>query len=68
MLADPRIKEAFEILASWDDTWTDANDDGLYDHPGLSIFNAWWDIALRNTFEDEFGNTGALRKQCGRAL
>jgi len=55
MKADPRIPVAFEILASWDDTWTDANDDGLYDHPGLSLFNAWWDIALRNTFEDEFG-------------
>jgi penicillin amidase len=55
MNADPRIPIAFEILASWDDTWSDANDDGVYDHPGLSIFNAWWDIALNNTFEDEFG-------------
>ena len=55
MKADPRIPIAFEILASWDDTWSDANDDGVYDHPGLSIFNAWWDIALKNTFEDEFG-------------
>jgi penicillin amidase len=55
MKADPRIPIAFEILASWDDTWSDANDDGVYDHPGLSIFNAWWDIALNNTFEDEFG-------------
>jgi penicillin amidase len=55
MNADPRIPIAFEILASWDDTWSDANDDGVYDHPGLSIFNAWWDIALKNTFEDEFG-------------
>jgi penicillin amidase len=55
MKADPRIPDAFEILASWDGTWSDANDDGLYDHPGLSIFNTWWDIALKNTFEDELG-------------
>jgi len=55
MNADPRISDAFELLASWDDTWSDANDDGLYDHPGLSIFNAWWDLVLKNTFEDELG-------------
>ena len=60
---------AFELLASWDDTWSDANDDGLYDDPGLSIFNAWWDIALKNTFEDEFGEYwGAVREQRGRSF
>jgi penicillin amidase len=55
MNADPRIPIAYELLASWDNAWSDANDDGVYDQPGLSIFNAWWDIALKNTFEDEFG-------------
>jgi len=55
MKADPRIPIAYELLASWDNTWSDANDDGLYDDPGLSLFNAWWDIALKNTFEDELG-------------
>jgi penicillin G amidase len=55
MNADPRIPIAYELLSSWDNTWSDANDDGLYDDPGLSLFNAWWDIALKNTFEDEFG-------------
>jgi penicillin G amidase len=52
---DPRVGKALEILASWDDRWSDQNRDGLYDHPGLTIFNAWWDIALKNTFEDELG-------------
>jgi penicillin amidase len=56
MKADPRIPDAFDILVSWDNTWSDENDDGLYDDPGLSIFNAWWDIALKRTFEDEFGD------------
>jgi penicillin amidase len=66
MSADPRIPEALEILASWDDTWADANDDGLYDHPGLSLFNAWWDLALKNTFEDELGEYwGALESSVG---
>jgi penicillin amidase len=52
---DPRIPRAIELLASWDDRWSDQNNDGLYDHPGLTIFNAWWDIVLKNTFEDELG-------------
>jgi penicillin amidase len=69
MNADPRIPIAYELLASWDNTWSDANDDGLYDDPGLSLFNAWWDIALKNTFEDEFGEYwGGFGKQCGRAF
>jgi penicillin amidase len=53
--ADPRILKAIELLTSWDDRWSDQNNDGLYDHPGLTIFNAWWDIALKNTFEGELG-------------
>jgi penicillin G amidase len=52
---DPKVEKALEILASWDDRWADQNRDGFYDHPGLTIFNAWWDIALKNTFEDELG-------------
>lgn len=55
MKADPRIPDALKILSSWNDTWSDANDDGLYNHPGLSIFNSWWDIVLKNTFENELG-------------
>jgi penicillin G amidase len=53
---DPRVEKALELLASWDDRWSDQNNDGFYDHPGLTIFNAWWDIALKNTFEDELGD------------
>ena len=52
---DPRIPKAIEVLASWDDRWSDQNNDGVYDHPGLTIFNAWWDIVLKNTFENELG-------------
>jgi penicillin amidase len=53
--ADPRVPKAIELLASWDDRWSDQNNDGLYNHPGLTIFNAWWDIVLKNTFENELG-------------
>lgn len=52
---DPRVPKAIELLVSWDDRWSDQNSDGLYDHPGLTIFNAWWNIVLKNTFEDELG-------------
>ena len=54
--SDPRIGKALEMLASWDDRWSDQNNDGFYDHPGLTIFNSWWDIVLKNTFEDELGD------------
>ena len=54
--SDPRIEKALELLAAWDNRWSDQNNDGFYDHPGLTIFNAWWDIALKNTFEDELGD------------
>ncbi len=53
---DPKIEKALGLLAAWDDRWTDQNNDGFYDHPGLTIFNAWWDLALKNTFEDELGD------------
>ena len=54
--SDTRIPKAAEFLASWDDRWSDRNNDDFYDHPGLTLFNAWWDIALKNTFEDELGD------------
>ncbi|NWG03775.1 MAG: penicillin acylase family protein [Syntrophaceae bacterium] len=54
--SDSRIEKALEILKAWDDRWSDQNNDGFYDHPGLTIFNAWWDIVLKNTFEDELGD------------
>jgi penicillin amidase len=57
---DPRIEKALEILGAWDDRWSDQNNDGFYDHPGLTIFNAWWDIVLKNTFEDELGDYWAF--------
>jgi penicillin amidase len=53
--SDPRIPEAIRFLASWDDRWSHRDNDGFYDSPGLTIFNAWWDIALKNTFEAELG-------------
>lgn len=52
---DPKVEKALEILTSWDDRWSDRNRDGFYDHPGLTIFNAWWDIVLKNTFENALG-------------
>jgi len=54
--SDPRIVKALEILSSWDDRWSNQKNDGYYDHPGLTIFNCWWDIALKNTFGDELGD------------
>jgi penicillin amidase len=54
--SDSRMGRALEMLASWDNKWSDQDNDGFYDHSGLTIFNSWWDIALKNTFEDELGD------------
>jgi len=54
--SDSRMGKALEMLASWDNKWSDQDNDGFYDHSGLTIFNSWWDIALKNTFEDELGD------------
>jgi penicillin amidase len=51
----PQLKNALEYLTSWEDVWVDRDGDGRYDHPGLTIFNAWWDLVLKNTFQDELG-------------
>lgn len=64
--SDPRVPKAIDLLVSWNDRWSDQNNDGLYDDPGLTIFNAWWDIVLKNTFEDELGQYwGSMESSTG---
>jgi penicillin amidase len=62
---DPRVPKAIDFLVSWDNRWSDQDSDGFYDHPGLTIFNAWWDIVLKNTFEDELGEYWAAIERSG---
>jgi penicillin amidase len=53
---DPDLKEAKRFLMEWDDRWRDNDNNGFYDSPGLIIFQNWWGKALKNTFQDEFGD------------
>jgi penicillin amidase len=38
---DPQLREARDLLASWDHRRTDSDGDGRYDSPGLVIYDAW---------------------------
>ena len=53
---DVRLKEAKDLLVAWDDHWSDKDNNGFYDAPGLVIFQAWWEKVIKNTFQDEFGD------------
>lgn len=53
---DSRLIEAVSLLEAWNGQRIDADGDGLYDHPGQTIFEAWLPIMLEKTFKDEFGD------------
>jgi penicillin amidase len=50
--ADPRLAEVVANLSAWNLMQVDANDDGFYDDPNGTIFNAWW-FALSSGVFDE---------------
>jgi len=52
---DSRIKKAKSYVKSWNGYREDLDGDGYYDSVGLTIFDAWMNRALQNTFEDELG-------------
>ncbi len=49
----PLTRNAYEILASWDNTRTDFDSDGKFDHKGAGLFEAFWN----EIFNDVFGET-----------
>lgn len=53
---DSQVREAAEILASWDARREDNNDDGLVDsEPGWTIWDNWRSIARDLAFDDDLG-------------
>jgi penicillin amidase len=40
--ADPRLPAIRDLLTSWNHQRTDANADGRYDSPAVTVFNAWF--------------------------
>jgi len=53
--ADGRLPDAVALLASWDWLQTDEDGDGLYDSPGVALFNTWWQTFVDRVFADDLG-------------
>lgn len=51
--ADPRLDAIAHLLKNWDHLQTDRDGDGYYDHPGGTIFNAWWSALSDRVFADD---------------
>lgn len=52
------VKKAAELAGDWDMYQWDENKDGLYDHPGLTIFNSWFAEVKSNVFKELQGVGG----------
>jgi penicillin amidase len=52
------VKQAAELVTNWDMYQYDQNKDGLYDHPGLTIFRGWFNQVKANILT-ELKGTGA---------
>lgn len=51
--ANPKLTELVEVMAGWNGLFTDANQDGFYDSPGLVAFETW----LPTAYETVLGST-----------
>lgn len=47
------VEAALSALAAWDGTRRDDDDDGLYDSPGVALFDALWPEMMNGIFGDE---------------
>jgi len=52
---DPRVKAAAEAIMDWDGLFTDSDDNGFYDKPGLPLFIKWLPTVLDTLFDDDIG-------------
>lgn len=52
---DPRVKAVAALIMDWDGLFTDSDDDGFYDKPGLPLFRKWLPIALETVFDNDIG-------------
>jgi penicillin amidase len=54
-IPDSREEQAVALLVSWDAKRVDSNSDGKYDNPAQVIMDRWFELALKNTLEDDLG-------------
>jgi penicillin amidase len=57
--ADSRLPAVQSLLSNWDQLRIDANHDGLYDSPAVTIFNAWYSQLVSTVFAPKTGPVGA---------
>lgn len=53
---DPQVRQAAELMLSFNGLYEDSNMDHRYDNPGLTLFRAWLTTAPAMIFEDELGD------------
>ncbi len=51
-----KLAEAARLMTQWDGIFTDADEDGFYDHPGALLFPTWRKVALETVFQDDIGD------------
>ncbi|MEM7101312.1 MAG: penicillin acylase family protein [Pseudomonadota bacterium] len=52
---DEQLIRAQQIIADWDGAYVDKDENGFYDHVGLTIFRKWVPTALDLLFSDDIG-------------
>lgn len=53
---DPDVRQAGELMLSYNGRHEDLDHDDLYDSPGLTLFRAWLEIAPDMIFSDDVGD------------
>ncbi|WP_257347400.1 penicillin acylase family protein [Pseudalkalibacillus decolorationis] len=54
---DPRYKEIYHYLKDWNNLNEDLNEDGYYDSPAVTLFEAWWSNVPDNLFKSDLGKS-----------
>lgn len=53
---DPEVRQAAELMLTFDGLYQDRDGDDLYDNPGLTLFRAWLKVAPEQIFGDDVGD------------
>lgn len=53
---DLRRRTAVERIISWNGIYEDNNGDNFYDNVGITLFDTWRDLALKEVFDDDIGD------------
>lgn len=54
--AAPEVKQAIELMMSFNGLYEDKDADDFYDDPGLTLFRAWLSLAPEYLFDDDIGD------------